>query len=153
MSLTPRKIVLAARSGLGIVTIGGITLGAADFGAPAPLLLAGGGWAVSALTLLSFPRVRKNDLLMSLAGCSALAGYLTAARGFEAGMLAALACLAGPASIAIMITVMRVRHLAAANSHMPFSEWQQLDRRRRRNDTPVLASSPKTVVIEAERNC
>jgi hypothetical protein len=154
MKLTPRMIAMAARGGLGLCTAGAIlAVATSDLGAPPPLLLAGCGWGASLLTMLAFPRVRRNDLLASVAACSAFTGFLTAAGPFEARALAALAGLSGPLSVGITMAMMRVRHLAASNWHMPFAEWQQLDRRRRGSDSPKPALTVKSVVIEAERNC
>jgi len=150
MPLTPRTIVVAARGGLGLAAIGALILGFEPFDPPA-LFLTGTAWGVSMLTLLSFPRVRRKDLLTGLcAGCT-FAGYLATSGSIEARALGALAGLAAPLALSITFLVMRTRHLAASNWHMPFTEWQQLDRRRRR-DTPIVKLPPETVVIDADRN-
>lgn len=150
MALTPRTIVITARGGLGLAVIGCVILGLGQVNPPA-LFLTGGGWVVSMLTLLSFPRVRRKDLLVGLCAGCAFAGYLAASGPIGTRGLAALAALAAPLGLSITFLVMRTRHLAASNWHMPFSEWQQLDRRRRRN-TPVAQLPPETVVIDADRN-
>jgi len=143
MALTPGTIKLAARGGMGVATIGLMVAGGTETGAPPAMLLAGGGWAASLLVLLSFPRVRKNDLLAAVGGCGGIAGFLTTSGGIENAALAALAGIAGPAALALTLSVMRVRHLAAANEHMPFVEWRQLDRRRRSDaELPALPAKP-----------
>lgn len=131
MSLTPRTIVLAARGGIAVASAGLIAIGATESAAPPALLLAGGGWGASLLVLAAFPRIRKNDLLAAVGGCGGLIGFLTASGGIGDFALAALAGLAGPIAVALTLSTMRVRQLAASNEHMPFVEWRQLDRRRR----------------------
>lgn len=137
MPLTPRTIMIAARGCLALATIGAILVGGSATMPPSALLLAGGGWGAALLVMLGFPRVRKNDLLSAVGGCAALTGFLTAAGGVGPALTASLLGAAGPGAIALTMAMLRVRHLAAANPHMSFTEWKQVDRRRRRTDAPI----------------
>jgi hypothetical protein len=145
VQLTPRMIVLAARGGLVLATAAVIVLGGTETAPPPFILLAGSGWALSLMALLAFPRVRRNDLLFSLSACTALAGYLTAPRGLEAGIVGALAGTSGPLAVSLTLALMGVRYKAASNPHMSFVEWRQFDRRRRRTDPQVPVKPAITV--------
>lgn len=134
MPLTPRNVALASRVGLALSATASIVSLAAVEPSALPPLLAGGSWIASLLTLLAFPRVRKNDLLTVVGGSCALAGVLIAQPDVGSGLMNAVAGAFGPAIIAATLEVMRVRQLANANWHMPFVEWRQLDRRRRIGD-------------------
>jgi hypothetical protein len=146
MAFTPRTIVLAARGGIALATAGVVAIGATEPAAPSAMLLAGGGWGATLLVLAAFPRVRKNDLLAAVAGCGALVGGLTAAGDVADFVGAAIAGLAGPAAVALTVSMMRVRQLAASNEHMPFVEWRRLDRRRR-SEAQLPAPPMKTLHI------
>jgi hypothetical protein len=145
--LTPRTIALSARGGLALCAAGIVSLEATE-PAALPLVLAGGGWCVSMLALLSFPRIRKNDLLLAIGGSSSLAGFLTASPDLTAASLNAAAGATGPGLIALTLAAMRIRQLAGENWHMPFVEWRQIDRRRRaRRQSPVVPIG--TIQIDA----
>jgi hypothetical protein len=137
--LTPRIVVIAARGGIALATAGAIVIGGTETAPPSSAMLPGGGWGLSLLALMAFPRVRKNDLLFPLAGCSAAAGYLTAAPGLDASLWAVAAGASGPLAVALTLSLMYVRYQAASNQHMSFVEWRQLDRRKRRADTKLPA--------------
>ena len=88
-----------------------------------------GGSAGSLLTLLAFPRVRRNELLVAVATCGALTGCLRATGWTLDTLGTVLSGLAGPLVVALTLSVIRVRNLAASNAHMSFVEWRQFDRR------------------------
>jgi hypothetical protein len=142
--LTPRFVVMAARGGIALATAGAIVIGGTETAPPSSAMLAGGGWGLSLLALMGFPRVRKNDLLFPLAACTAAAGYLTAAPGLDASLWATAAGASGPLAIAVTLSLMYVRYQAASNQHMSFVEWRQLDRRKKRVETklPAIPGNP-----------
>lgn len=135
--MTPRFVVIAARGGIALATAGAIFLGGTESEPPSSAMLAGGGWGLSLIVLMAFPRVRKNDLLLPLAGCTAAAGYLTAAPGPDAALWAIAAGAFGPLAVALTLSLMYIRYQAASNQHMSFVEWRHLDRRKRRADTKL----------------
>lgn len=144
MPFTPRFIVLGARSGIALATAGAIVAGGTEIAPPSSMMLVGAGWGLSLLALMAFPRVRKNDLLLPLAGCCAVAGYLTSASGLDNALWAAAAGASGPLAVAATLALMYTRYQAASNPHMSFVEWRQLDRRRKRSDTklPIAQAIP-----------
>ena len=138
--LTPRNIVIAARVGL---VAGVAAVVSYVFVAPrlSPVALILGGSAASLLTLLAFPRVRRNELLVAVATCGALTGCLRAT-GWTLDTLATVASgVAGPAIVAMTLSVIRVRNLAASNAHMSFVEWRQFDRRSKHRGEEIKAKT------------
>ncbi len=142
MALTPRMVVLGARGGIALATAGAIVIGGTETAPPSSMMLAGAGWGLSLLALMAFPRVRRNDLLLPLAGCCAVAGYLTSASGLDAAIRATLAGASGPLAVAATLGLMYTRYKAASNAHMSFVEWRQFDRRGKRAEPAIAPGIP-----------